>query len=149
LLLRWFNFHLSESKFDRRIANFHTDLKDGNNYAILLNQLSPNVCDLGGMDLDPESRCGKVIKDASKIGVPPIIKSKDILSANSKINIIYCAQIYCAVKYGGLEPKEPPKPEEKAKIEEMKKAFDKVKMEDDKNGGATREERSLIAWANS
>jgi len=31
----------------------------------------------------------------------------------------------------------------------LKKAFDKVKMEDDKNGGATREERSLVAWANS
>jgi len=91
LLLRWFNFHLGESKFDRKIANFHGDLKDGNNYAILLNQLSPNVCDLSGMDLDPESRCGKVIKDASKIGVPPIIKAKDILSANSKINLIYCA----------------------------------------------------------
>jgi len=48
-----------------------------------------------------------------------------------------------------LEPKEPPKPEEKAKIEELKKALDKVKMEEDKNGGSTREERSLIAWANS
>jgi len=148
LLLRWFNFHLSESKFDRRIANFNVDLKDANNYTVLLNQLSPNNCDLNGMEMDTDSRAGKVIKDASKIGVPPIIKGKDITSANNKINFIYCAHIYSAVEFGGLKPKDPPPPEEVAKIEELKKAFDKHKMENDKDAG-TREERSLVAWANA
>lgn len=37
LLLRWFNYHLKNAKYERQIHNFDKDLKDGEPYVILLN----------------------------------------------------------------------------------------------------------------
>jgi len=37
LLIRWFNYHLSNACHPRRVANFGADIKDGENYTILLN----------------------------------------------------------------------------------------------------------------
>jgi plastin-1 len=37
ILLRWFNYHLKNAKWDRRVTNFSSDVKDGENYTVLLN----------------------------------------------------------------------------------------------------------------
>lgn len=45
ILLRWFNYHLKAAKWERRVHNFSKDVSDGENYAVLLSQLKPDVCD--------------------------------------------------------------------------------------------------------
>lgn len=37
ILLRWMNYHLQNGKYDKKVANFSNDVKDGNAYTILLN----------------------------------------------------------------------------------------------------------------
>ena len=37
LLLRWFNWHLKNAGHNRTVNNFTSDIKDGENYTILLN----------------------------------------------------------------------------------------------------------------
>lgn len=37
LLLRWFNYHLKNAKHSRTVSNFSGDVKDGENYTVLLN----------------------------------------------------------------------------------------------------------------
>jgi plastin-1 len=44
VLLRWFNHHLEQANAPRRVANFSVDLKDGEAYTYLLNQLCPKQC---------------------------------------------------------------------------------------------------------
>jgi len=45
LLIRWFNYHLSNACHPRRVANFSGDIKDAENYTVLLNQLNSEKCD--------------------------------------------------------------------------------------------------------
>jgi plastin-1 len=44
ILFRWFNYHLKKAGHSRTVNNFGTDVKDGENYVILLNQLAPQLC---------------------------------------------------------------------------------------------------------
>lgn len=37
LLLRWFNYHLKNAKHPRNVKNFAGDIKDAENYTVLLN----------------------------------------------------------------------------------------------------------------
>jgi len=37
LLVRWFNYHLSNACHPKRVANFAGDVKDGECYTVLLN----------------------------------------------------------------------------------------------------------------
>lgn len=46
ILLRWFNYHLKQANWKRRVSNFSKDVKDGENYTVLLNQLKPEDCSL-------------------------------------------------------------------------------------------------------
>lgn len=36
LLLRWFNYHLEAAKHEKRVKNWSGDVKDAENYAVLL-----------------------------------------------------------------------------------------------------------------
>lgn len=44
LLLRWFNYHLAEAGHHRRVNNFGGDLKDSENYSVLMHQIAPGRC---------------------------------------------------------------------------------------------------------
>lgn len=44
ILIRWFNYHLKNAQWGKRVANFSKDVKDGENYAVLLSQIAPNTC---------------------------------------------------------------------------------------------------------
>lgn len=45
-LLKWFNYHLKNAKHPRRVANFSQDVRDSENYTVLLHQLKPAACPL-------------------------------------------------------------------------------------------------------
>ena len=44
-LLKWFNYHLKNSGCNKEIINFNDNIKDGEKYNLLLNNLDPNKCD--------------------------------------------------------------------------------------------------------
>ena len=69
LLLRWFNYHLQQAGYDKKITNFSEDVKDSEKYAILLHQLNKNLCDKSDLyEDDKKKRAKKVIENAKKLG---------------------------------------------------------------------------------
>lgn len=134
LLLRWFNYHLSNAGHPNKITNFTEDIKNSEKYLVLLNQLNKADCDLKGLnepDLPTRAQC--VLNNAKKLNVESYITPKDITSGNSKLNVLFTAAIFNNCH--GLDP--PTEEEyEAAKL-----------LEDDAEG--SREERSFRYWMNS
>jgi plastin-1 len=50
LLLRWFNYHLTNAGYEKKITNFSGDVQDGEKYTILLNQLNSQLCDKSALN---------------------------------------------------------------------------------------------------
>ena len=97
ILLRWLNFHLKQAGDSRRVRNFGDDLKDSHVYTVVLNQIQPKTCDLSALTLDdPIERATRVIANAATLGVESIIKPQNIVDANQKLNLAFCAQIFNA-----------------------------------------------------
>jgi len=134
LLLRWFNYHLKNAGHPKRVTNFGSDVKDSEAYTILLNQICPQKCDKSALNKsDLHQRAGDVIGNAKKLEVKVIIKPRDIVSANSRLNLAFTAAIFNQCP--GLEP---------LTQDEMDKCG---LMEDDM--GDSREERAFRLWINS
>jgi plastin-1 len=135
LLLRWFNYHLKQANYEKKINNFSGDVKDSEKYTILLNQLNKNLCDKSALEeSDKIKRAKKVIDNSKKLGAESYITPEDIVAGNSKLNTLFVASIFNA--YPGLEP---PTEEE---------AMEAAKLLDDDVEGA-REERAFRMWINS
>ena len=135
LLLRWFNYHLKQANYEKKINNFSGDVKDSEKYTILLNQLNRNLCDKSALDeSDKIKRAKKVIDNSKKLGAESYITPEDIVAGNSKLNTLFVASIFNA--YPGLEP-----PTEQ-------EAMEAAKLLDDDVEGA-REERAFRMWINS
>lgn len=49
-LLNWANYHLGKAGYGKKLENFGNDLKDGEAFTILMNQLEPKVCDKSPLD---------------------------------------------------------------------------------------------------
>ncbi len=99
------NYHLENAGHDQRVKNFGDDVKDGVNYTILLNQLSPSKCDKTGLQDDLDPRCVKVLGNAGKVGaIPFLTKSKHLSGGNPKLNMLFVASIFNACS--GLEATE-------------------------------------------
>ena len=54
------------------------------------------------MEIEENGRAKKVINDATLLGVPEFIQAGDIVSANDKLNYLFCSEIYNA--NSGLPP---------------------------------------------
>ena len=135
LLLRWFNFHLNATGYDKKITNFSEDIKDSEKYVILLNQLNSNLCDKSALSEDDHNkRAQTVINNVKKLGAESYITPNDIVSGNNRLNTLFVASIFNA--YPGLAP-----PTESEK-------YEAAKLLDDDVEGA-REERAFRMWINS
>ena len=134
ILLRWFNYHLKNSGNPRRVANFGNDIKDGECYTILLNQIDPAQCDMSALSSqDQLVRAERVIANARRVGVETFITPQNITSGNIKINTIFAAAIFN--KNPGLHATE----------QELYETAGLIN--DDVEG--TREERAFRMWINS
>ena len=134
LLLRWFNFHLTNANYPKQITNFSGDVKDSEKYIVLMNQLDKTKCDKVAIEEnDLTKRADKMLKTSKKLGVESYITSKDVLSGNSKLNILFTAAIFNHCH--GLDP-----PTDK-------EAYDATKLLNDDVEG-TREERAFRNWMN-
>ena len=69
-LKRWVNKHLKAAGHPKEIENFGDDLKDGEVYTILLNNIFPEDCDKSPLDEnDINQRMQKILDSAKNIGV--------------------------------------------------------------------------------
>lgn len=133
LLLRWFNYHLTNAGHPNKITNFSDDIKNSEKYLILLNQLNKSLDTSAISDPNLTKRAQAVLSNAKKLNVESYITPTDITTGNQKLNVLFTAAIFNECH--GLDP--PTEEEyEAAKL-----------LEDDVEG--SREERSFRFWMNS
>uniref|UniRef100_H0XCW5 Plastin-3 n=1 Tax=Otolemur garnettii TaxID=30611 RepID=H0XCW5_OTOGA len=138
LLLRWANFHLENSGW-QKINNFSADIKDSKAYFHLLNQIAPkgqkegepriDISMSGFNETDDLKRAESMLQQADKLGCRQFVTPADVVSGNPKLNLAFVANLFN--KYPALT-----KPENQD--------IDWTLLE-----GETREERTFRNWMNS
>ncbi|KAJ5117046.1 hypothetical protein N7526_011155 [Penicillium atrosanguineum] len=92
ILLRWFNYHLKNAKWDRRVTNFSTDVKDGENYTVLMNRLAPDVCSRGPLQTtDLLQRAEEVLTNRRKLDCRKFLTPTSLVAGNPKLNLAFVA----------------------------------------------------------
>ncbi|GME93200.1 unnamed protein product [[Candida] boidinii] len=132
ILLRWFNYHLKAANWHRTVTNFTTDVSDGENYTILLNQLQPEYCLKAPLQTqDLLTRAEQVLDNADKIGCRKYLTPTSLVAGNPKLNLAFVAHLFNT--HPGLEP---PEEGEKPEIEDF-------------DAEGEREARVFTLWLNS
>ncbi|KAG8427568.1 fimbrin [Metarhizium acridum] len=135
ILLRWFNYHLKAANWPRSVSNFSDDIKDGENYTVLLSQIGRDYgCTRAPLEIrDNLQRAEQVLQEADKLGCRKFLTPKSLVGGNSKLNLAFVANLFN--NHPALEP-----------ITDEEKV--KVKVEDfDAEGD--REARVFTLWLNS
>ncbi|KAE8361025.1 calponin homology domain-containing protein [Aspergillus caelatus] len=132
ILLRWFNYHLKNAKWNRQVTNFSTDVKDGENYTVLLSQLAPDVCSRGPLQTqDLLQRAEQVLANADKLGCRKFLTPTSLVAGNPKLNLAFVANLFNTIP--GLDPITE---EEKLEVEDF-------------DAEGEREARVFTLWLNS
>ncbi|KAJ5668816.1 hypothetical protein N7462_009886 [Penicillium macrosclerotiorum] len=132
ILLRWFNYHLKNAKWERRVTNFSTDVKDGENYTVLLNQLAPDVCSRSPLQTrDLLQRAEEVLTNAEKLDCRKFLTPTSLVAGNPKLNLAFVANLFNT--HPGLDPITE---EEKLEVEDF-------------DAEGEREARVFTLWLNS
>ncbi|KAL2039730.1 hypothetical protein N7G274_007589 [Stereocaulon virgatum] len=132
ILLRWFNYHLKNAKWDKRVSNFSTDVKEGDNYTVLLNQLAPDLCSRGPLQTrDLLQRAEQVLQNADKLDCRKFLSPTSLVAGNPKLNLAFVANLFNT--HPGLDPITE---EEKPEIEDF-------------DAEGEREARVFTLWLNS
>jgi plastin-1 len=96
-LKRWVNKHLKLAGHPKEIENFGDDVKDGEVYTVLLNNLAPEDCDKSPLDeSDPTQRMAKVINNAKNIGVDSAATPEGFASGKEEFGKLFLGEIYNA-----------------------------------------------------
>ena len=94
-LKRWVNKHLKAAGHPKEIENFGNDLKDGEVYTVLLNNLFPDDCDKSPMDEnDINQRMQKVLDNAKKVGVDSAASPEGLASGKEPYGRLFVGEIY-------------------------------------------------------
>ncbi|KAF9923101.1 hypothetical protein BGZ65_009126, partial [Modicella reniformis] len=105
ILLRWFNYHLKAAGWHRTVSNFSTDVKDGENYTVLLNQLSPDLCSRTPLhERDLLSRAELILQNAEKLNCRKYLSPQALVAGNPKLNLAFIANLFN--NHPGLDPLE-------------------------------------------
>ncbi|KAK3697075.1 fimbrin [Vermiconidia calcicola] len=134
ILLRWFNYHLKNAKWHRNVKNFSADVKDGENYTVLLNQLAPNVCSRNPLQTsDLLQRAEQVLQNSDRLDPPcrKFLTPTSLTAGNPKLNLAFVANLFN--NHPGLDPITE---EEKQEIEDF-------------DAEGEREARVFTLWLNS
>lgn len=133
ILLRWFNYHLKQAKWNRTVSNFSSDVSDGENYTILLNQLDPSLCSKAPLQTtDLLQRAEQVLDNADKLGCRKYLTPSALVAGNPKLNLAFVAHLFNT--HPGLDPIE--EEEDIPEIEEF-------------DAEGEREARVFTLWLNS
>lgn len=132
ILLRWFNYHLKAANWPRRVANFSSDVKDAENYTVLLNQLKPELCSRAPLQThDLLQRAEQVLVNADKLDCRKFLTPSSLVAGNPKLNLAFVANLFNT--HPGLDPITE---EEKLEIEDF-------------DAEGEREARVFTLWLNS
>jgi plastin-1 len=132
ILLRWFNYHLKNAGWQRRVNNFSGDVKDGENYTVLLNQLKPDICSRAPLQTrDLLQRAEEVLQNAERIDCRKFLTPTALVAGNPKLNLAFVANLFNT--HPGLDPLEEG---EKPEIEDF-------------DAEGEREARVFTLWLNS
>lgn len=132
ILLRWFNYHLKNAQWPRRVTNFSTDVKDGENYTVLLNQLAPELCSRQSLQTrDLLQRAEEVLTNAEKLNCRKFLTPTSLVAGNPKLNLAFVANLFNTIP--GLDPITE---EEKLEVEDF-------------DAEGEREARVFTLWLNS
>lgn len=105
ILLRWFNYHLMQANWPRRVKNFSKDISDGENYTILLNQLAPDLCSKAPLHTtNLIQRAEQVLDNAEKLKCRKYLTPSALVTGNPKLNLAFVAHLFNT--HPGLEPVE-------------------------------------------
>lgn len=114
------------------MTNFSQDVKDGENYTVLLNQLKPDYCSRAPLQTaDMLQRAEQVLTNADAIGCRKYLTPTSLVGGNAKLNLAFVANLFNT--WPGLEPLEET---EKPVIEEF-------------DAEGEREARVFTLWLNS
>ena len=115
-----------------RVTNFSTDVKDGENYTVLLNQLAPDICSRAPLQTrDLHERAEQVLQNADRLECRKFLTPTSLVAGNPKLNLAFVANLFNL--HPGLDPITE---EEKADI-------------DDFDAEGEREARVFTLWLNS
>ena len=114
------------------MSNFSGDVKDGENYTVLLAQLAPDLCSRAPLQTrDLLQRAEEVLSNSEKLGCRKFLTPTSLVAGNPKLNLAFVANLFNTCP--GLEP-----------ITEE----DKLQIEDFDAEGE-REARVFTLWLNS
>lgn len=133
ILLRWVNHHLKKSEFNKTVKNFGMDIKDGEAYTYLLNQLSPQCSKAPLQTADLMVRAEAVLANAEKLGCRKYLNAKTLVEGNTKLNFAFVANLFNT--HPGLE-----------KLSEAEMAGLDSSLFD---AEGDREARAFVLWLNS
>ncbi|KAL4761883.1 fimbrin [Aspergillus foveolatus] len=132
ILLRWFNYHLKNAQWPRRVTNFSADVKDGENYTVLLSQLAPEFCSRQPLQTrDLLQRAEEVLGNAEKLNCRKFLTPTSLVAGNPKLNLAFVANLFNTIP--GLDPITE---EEKLEVEDF-------------DAEGEREARVFTLWLNS
>ncbi|EGS20030.1 uncharacterized protein CTHT_0045270 [Thermochaetoides thermophila DSM 1495] len=133
ILLRWFNYHLKAANWPRRVTNFSNDVKDGENYTVLLAQIGAEYgCTRAPLQTrDLLQRAEQVLHNADKLGCRKFLTPSSLVAGNPKLNLAFVANLF------NTHPcLEPITEEEKLQVEDF-------------DAEGEREARVFTLWLNS
>ncbi|ENH62771.1 Fimbrin [Fusarium oxysporum f. sp. cubense race 1] len=133
ILLRWFNYHLKAANWPRTVKNFSSDVKDGENYSVLLAQIGPEygVTRAPLQKQDLHERAEAVLQEADKLGCRKFLTPKSLVAGNPKLNLAFVANLFN--NHPALDPITE---EEKLEVEDF-------------DAEGEREARVFTLWLNS
>lgn len=115
-----------------RVSNFSNDVKDGENYTVLLNQVSPENCSLSALQTrDLLQRAEEVLQNAEKLKCRKFLTPTSLVAGNPKLNLAFVANLFNT--HPALDPITE---EEKLQV-------------DDFDAEGEREARVFTLWLNS
>jgi plastin-1 len=77
------------------VTNFSTDVKDGENYTVLLNQLAPETCSRSPLQQnDLMQRAEMVLQNADALDCRKFLTPKSLVAGNPKLNLAFVANLF-------------------------------------------------------
>ena len=115
-----------------RVTNFSTDVKEGDNYTVLLAQLAPDLCSRSPLQTrDLHQRAEQVLQNAEKLDCRKFLTPTSLVAGNPKLNLAFVANLFNT--HPGLDPITE---EEKLQVEDF-------------DAEGEREARVFTLWLNS
>lgn len=85
------------------MTNFSSDVKDGENYTVLLNQLAPDMCSRSPLQTrDLLQRAEQVLSNADRLECRKFLTPTSLVAGNPKLNLAFVANLFN--NHPGLDP---------------------------------------------